>query len=172
MHTGTKCENFRVGKGSVKVDLVCGDAKSTIEVDVVLSAIGVVANLEGVLAPALRPELDKNYLKVGDDYQTTIPGIYAAGDTRPPWLAHVATFEAVSAVNGMFGHGTPRRVRNFPGCTYCQLVHLVENMVVYIIQGHIVYIFRHKGLLNSPGFSLIARTHNDFLGSFPKRVRH
>jgi len=121
MHTGTKCENFRVGKGSVKVDLVCGDAKSTIEVDVVLSAIGVVANLEGVLAPALKPELDKNYLKVGDDYQTTIPGIYAAGDIiGPPWLAHVATFEAVSAVNGMFGHGTPRRVRNFPGCTYCQ----------------------------------------------------
>jgi dihydrolipoamide dehydrogenase len=32
----------------------------------------------------------------------------------------VATFEAVSAVNGMFGHGKPHRVKNFPGCTYCQ----------------------------------------------------
>jgi dihydrolipoamide dehydrogenase len=121
LHVGTKCENFRVGKASVKVDLVAGEARTTIEADVVLSAIGVVPNLEGALAPALRPELEKGYLKVGDDYQTSIVGIYAAGDIiGPPWLAHVATFEAVSAVNGMFGHGKPKRVKNFPGCTYCQ----------------------------------------------------
>jgi dihydrolipoamide dehydrogenase len=120
-HVGTTCENFRVGKNSVKVDLVAGEAKTTVEADVVLSAIGVVANLEGVLAPGLKPELEKNYLKVGDDYQTTIPGIYGAGDIiGPPWLAHVATFEAVNAVNGIFGHGKARRVKNFPGCTYCQ----------------------------------------------------
>jgi len=69
----------------------------------------------------VKPELERGYLKVGDDYQTSVKGVYAAGDIiGPPWLAHVATFEAVSAVNGMFGHGTPRRVRNFPGCTYCQ----------------------------------------------------
>ncbi|HXN35402.1 MAG TPA: dihydrolipoyl dehydrogenase [Opitutaceae bacterium] len=121
VHTGTKCENFRVGKGSVKVDLVAGDAKSSVEAESVLSAIGVVANLEGVLAPALKPELERNFLKVGDDYQTSITGIYGAGDIiGPPWLAHVATFEAVSAVNGIFGFAKPRRVKNFPACTYCQ----------------------------------------------------
>jgi dihydrolipoamide dehydrogenase len=120
-HVGTKCENFRVGKGSVKVDLVAGESRTTVEAEVLLSAIGVVANLEGVLAPGLKPEIDKNYLKVGPDYQTTVPGIYGAGDIiGPPWLAHVATFEAVNAVNGMFGHGKPRRVTGFPGCTYCQ----------------------------------------------------
>ena len=121
IHVGTKCENFRVGRGSVRVDLVSGERTSTVEAEVCLSAIGVVANLDGVLAPGLKPELDRNYLKVGDDYQTTIPGIYAAGDIiGPPWLAHVATYEAVSAVNGMFGHGKSRRVGNVPGCTYCQ----------------------------------------------------
>ena len=121
VHVGTKCENFKVGKSSVKVDLVAGETRTTVEADLVLSAIGVVANLEGALAPALKPELEKNYLKVGDDYQTTIPGIYGAGDIiGPPWLAHVATFEAVNAVNGMFGHGKAKRVKNFPGCTYCQ----------------------------------------------------
>ena len=47
-------------------------------------------------------------MKVGDDYQTSVKGVYAAGDIiGPPWLAHVATFEAVNAVNGMFGHGNP-----------------------------------------------------------------
>jgi dihydrolipoamide dehydrogenase len=103
------------------VDLVAGESKTAVEAEVVLSAIGVVANIEGVFAPALKPELDRNFLKVGDDYQTSITGIYGAGDIiGPPWLAHVATYEAVNAVNGMFGHGRPKRVKDFPGCTYCQ----------------------------------------------------
>ncbi len=121
VHTGTKCENFRVGKSSVKLDLVAGEKKTEVEADLLLSAIGVVANIEGVIAPELKVELDRNYVKVGDDYQTNVKGIYAAGDIiGPPWLAHVATYEAVSAVNGIFGHGTPKRVKDFPGCTYCQ----------------------------------------------------
>lgn len=121
LHTNTKCENFRVGKNSVKVDLIAGDQKTEVEAEVLLSAIGVVANLEGAFAANLKPELDRSYLKVGDDYQTSIKGVYAAGDiVGPPWLAHVATFEAINAVNGMFGHGHPKRVKNFPGCTYCQ----------------------------------------------------
>jgi dihydrolipoamide dehydrogenase len=95
----TKCENFRVGKASsVKVDLVTGDKKTEVEADLLLSAIGVVANIEGVVAPAVKVELDRNYVKVGDDYQTNVKGIYAAGDIiGPPWLAHVATYEAVNA---------------------------------------------------------------------------
>ena len=121
LHTNTKCENFRVEKNSVKVDLIAGDQKTEVEAEVLLSAIGVVANLEGAFAANLKPELDRSYLKVGDDYQTSIKGVYAAGDiVGPPWLAHVATFEAINAVNGMFGHGHPKRVKNFPGCTYCQ----------------------------------------------------
>ena len=121
IHVATRCENFKVGKKSVRADLVAGGAASPVEADVVLSAIGVVANLDGVLAPTLKPELDKNYLRVGDDYQTSIAGVYGAGDIiGPPWLAHVATYEAVNAVNGMFGHGKPKRIKDFPGCTYCQ----------------------------------------------------
>jgi dihydrolipoamide dehydrogenase len=121
IHTGTKCENFKVGKKSVKLQLTKDGKSEDIEAETVLSAIGVVANIEGALAPEVKVELDRNYIKVGDDYQTNVKGIYAAGDIiGPPWLAHVATFEAVSAVNGMFGHGTPHRVKTFPGCTYCQ----------------------------------------------------
>jgi len=120
-HTNTKCENFRVGKDTVKVDLVKGDQKTEVEAEVLLSAIGVEAYLDGLFAPAVKPELDRNYLKVGDDYQSSVKGIYGAGDIiGPPWLAHVATFEAISAVNGLFGHGKPKRVKNFPGCTYSQ----------------------------------------------------
>ncbi|MCX6956663.1 MAG: dihydrolipoyl dehydrogenase, partial [Verrucomicrobia bacterium] len=121
IHVGTKCENFRVGKDSVKLNLVKDGVTTEIEAETVLSAIGVVANIEGVIGKGLNVELDRNYVKVGDDYQSSVKGIYAAGDIiGPPWLAHVATFEAVNAVNGMFGAGKPKRVKNFPGCTYCQ----------------------------------------------------
>jgi dihydrolipoamide dehydrogenase len=65
--------------------------------------------------------MDRGFVKVGDNYQTNVKGIYAAGDLiGPPWLAHVATYEAVNAVNGMFGAAKPHRVKSFPGCTYCQ----------------------------------------------------
>lgn len=121
IHTGTKCENFRVGKNAVTLKLVKDGKSEEIEAETVLSAIGVVANIEGVLGKTLKVDLDRNYVKVGDDYQSSVKGIYAAGDIiGPPWLAHVATYEAVQAVNGMFGHGPAKRVKHFPGCTYCQ----------------------------------------------------
>jgi len=121
IHTATKCENFIVGADSVKVTLVKDGKAQEIEADTVLSAIGVVANLEGAVSGRVKVELERTYVKVGDDYQTNVPGVYAAGDIiGPPWLAHVATFEAVSAVNGMFGFSKAHRVKNFPGCTYCQ----------------------------------------------------
>lgn len=121
VHVNTKCENFRVGKKSVKLDLVAGDKKTEIEAEVLLSAIGVTPNLEGALAANVKLELDRGYVKAGDDYQTSVKGIYAAGDIiGPPWLAHVATYEAINAVNGIFGAGKPKRVKIFPGCTYCQ----------------------------------------------------
>jgi len=121
VHTGTKCENFRVSAESVKVDLIAGDKKTEVEAEVLLTAIGVVPYADGLLSPAVKLDLEKGYIKVGDDYQTNVKGIYAAGDIiGPPWLAHVATYEALNAVNGMFGHGKPKRVKIFPGCTYCQ----------------------------------------------------
>jgi dihydrolipoamide dehydrogenase len=110
-----------VGKGSVKVDLVAGGKKTEVEAELLLSAIGVVPNMDGLLGSGVKLDLDRGYIKVGDDYQTNAKGIFAAGDIiGPPWLAHVATFEALNAVNGMFGHGKPERVTTFPGCIYCQ----------------------------------------------------
>ncbi|HZZ59215.1 MAG TPA: dihydrolipoyl dehydrogenase [Opitutaceae bacterium] len=121
IHTATKCENFRVGPDGVKVTLVKDGRSQEVEAESVLSAIGVVPNLEGAVSNKVKLELERGYVKVGDAYETSVKGIYAAGDIiGPPWLAHVATFEAVSAVNGMFGFAPAHRVKNFPGCTYCQ----------------------------------------------------
>lgn len=120
VHTSTKVENIQVGADSVQLDLVKGDKRDTLQVDTVLLSIGVEPNMDGLFSNRLKPDLERNYLKVDDNYKTSIDGIYAAGDIiGPPWLAHVATYEAVQAVNGMFGHGKPKRVKTFPGCTYC-----------------------------------------------------
>jgi dihydrolipoamide dehydrogenase len=117
---GTKVENIEAGRKSVKMELVKGDKREPLEVESVLLSVGVVPNMDGLLSPKVAPELDRGYIKVNDRYETSIKGIYAAGDIiGPPWLAHVATYEAVQAVNGMFGHSEPKRVTLFPGCTYC-----------------------------------------------------
>jgi dihydrolipoamide dehydrogenase len=119
--TSTKVENIKVEKKGIKCELVTGDNREKAEAESILIAVGVVPNLEGAVSPRVKLELDRHYLKVDDRYQTSVPGIFAAGDIiGPPWLAHTATFEAIQAVNGMFGHSTPRRSYQFPGCTYCQ----------------------------------------------------
>ncbi len=121
VRAGTRVENVKAGRKSVTLELVKGDKREPLEVETVLLSIGVVPNTEGLLSPKVRPQFDaRGFLVVNDRYETSVKGIYAAGDIiGPPWLAHVATYEAVQAVNGMFGHSEPRRVTLYPGCTYC-----------------------------------------------------
>jgi dihydrolipoamide dehydrogenase len=121
IHTGTKSEDIRVGEKSVKLKLTSAEGSKEIEAESLLLAVGVGAYTEGMLAASVKLAEDRGFVKVGDDYQTNVKSIYAAGDLiGPPWLAHVATYEAVNAVNGMFGAAKPHRVKSFPGCTYCQ----------------------------------------------------
>ena len=116
----TKVENIKVGKNGVSLDLIKGDSGETLKVDSLLLAIGVVANTQDLLSPKVKLEMDRGYITVNENYESSVPGVYAAGDIiGPPWLAHVATYEAVQAVQGMFGHGKAKRVNHFPGCTYC-----------------------------------------------------
>ncbi|WP_309400231.1 dihydrolipoyl dehydrogenase [Cerasicoccus maritimus] len=118
---GTKAENIEVKEGKVTLNAVKGDKTEKLEAESLLVAIGVQANTDKLLSSRVKLEMFKNYIKVDEHYRTSVKGIYAAGDIiGPPWLAHVATYEAVQAVNGMFGHGEPRPYERFPGCTYCQ----------------------------------------------------
>jgi dihydrolipoamide dehydrogenase len=119
IHTDTKVEKTEVHGKGVKLDLANG---KSIEAEHLLVAIGLTANTDGLLAPGLSFETDRGYLKTNDRYETSVKGIYAAGDIiGPPWLAHVASHEAIEAVEGLFVPGKkPHKVTIFPGCTYCQ----------------------------------------------------
>ncbi len=118
--TETKVEKTEVTKKGVKLT-VSGKENKTLEAECLLIAIGVQPNLEGVFPDNLTPALEKGYIKTNERYETSIKGIYAAGDIiGPPWLAHVASHEAVEAVEGLFLPGKkPHKVTIFPGCTYC-----------------------------------------------------
>jgi dihydrolipoamide dehydrogenase len=117
--TDTKVEKTEVGAKGVKLTVAGG---KTMEAEHLLVAIGVEAQLDGLLGNGVKFELDRGYLKTNDRYETSVKGIYGAGDIiGPPWLAHVASHEAIEAVEGLFVPGKkPHKVTVFPGCTYCQ----------------------------------------------------
>ncbi|MDQ3199582.1 MAG: dihydrolipoyl dehydrogenase [Verrucomicrobiota bacterium] len=115
--TNTKTTKTEVTEKGVQVT-VEGKTLETIEAEICLVAIGVVP-----LLPNGKMKLDltdRGYIATGDRYETNLKNVYAAGDIiGPPWLAHVASWEAIQAVEGMFDLIEPRKIGHFPGCTYC-----------------------------------------------------
>jgi dihydrolipoamide dehydrogenase len=116
MLTSTKVEKGEGTSQGIKVTLA-GSKPEVVQAEVALVAIGVSA----LLPAGLNFELERGFIKVNDSYQTSIKDVYGAGDIiGPPWLAHVAFYEATQAVEGMFTDHKPKRVTVYPGCTYCQ----------------------------------------------------
>ena len=107
------------GKGCV-VTIKTAKGEEKIECDVVLSAVGVVSNIENIGLEDVGIVTDKGRVLVNDFYQTNIPGYYAIGDIVPgPALAHVASAEGIICVEKIAGHTPePLDYGNIPGCTY------------------------------------------------------
>jgi dihydrolipoamide dehydrogenase len=115
--TNTKVTETATTKNGVRVTVESKE-KQTFDADCALVAIGVSPLVPGGVSLKLDP---KGFIQIDDRYQTNVAGVYAAGDIiGPPWLAHVAMWEAIQAVNGIFSAATPKRLKSFPGCTYCQ----------------------------------------------------
>jgi dihydrolipoamide dehydrogenase len=115
--TNSKVTETATTKDGVRIT-VEAKQKQTIDADCALVAIGVSPLVPSGASLKLDP---KGFIQIDDRYQTNVPGVYAAGDIiGPPWLAHVAMWEAIQAVNGIFSAATPKRLKTFPGCTYCQ----------------------------------------------------
>ncbi|GMQ25186.1 dihydrolipoyl dehydrogenase [Algoriphagus sp. oki45] len=108
------------GKGC-KVTVKTAKGEETLECDIVLSAAGVVSNLENIGLEDVGILVDKGKIQVNDYYQTNMPGYYAIGDVVPgPALAHVASAEGIICVEKIAGHHPePLDYKNIPGCTYC-----------------------------------------------------
>lgn len=121
-------KSHRPGSATVTISRATDGSKlETLEADVVLVAIGVRGRYDGLFADSLGIETFKDHLKVdyrnveNPTYATSVPGVYAIGDViGPPWLAHVASEEAVACVERMAGHACLGIDYDLiPGCTYC-----------------------------------------------------
>jgi dihydrolipoamide dehydrogenase len=104
-----------------KVTIKEAAGEKTIEADIVLSAVGVIANIEGIGLEDVGIITDKGKITVDKFYKTNIPGYYAIGDCTPGQaLAHVASAEGIICVENIAGHHPqPLDYNNIPGCTYC-----------------------------------------------------
>jgi dihydrolipoamide dehydrogenase len=94
-----------------------------IATDVVLSAVGITGNVEGLNLEGIGVKHERGQIIVNrETLETTVKGIYAIGDVAgAPWLAHKASHEAVYCIEKLAGHHPkPIRYDNIPGCTYCK----------------------------------------------------
>jgi dihydrolipoamide dehydrogenase len=111
----------------VKAKVKTPNGEITLEADILLSAVGVSANIEGIGLEELGIKTDKGKILVDKFGQTNIPGIYAIGDCSPGQaLAHVASKEGIICVENIgynekkYNHKPePIDYNNVPGCTYC-----------------------------------------------------
>jgi dihydrolipoamide dehydrogenase len=113
-----------VAKGSDSVTATIVDEKGvtqSITADRMISAVGVVGNIEGLGLEALGVKMDRGCIVTDGLGNTNIPGIFAIGDVAgPPMLAHKAEHEGVICIEGIKGlHVHPMDKLKIPGCTYC-----------------------------------------------------
>jgi dihydrolipoamide dehydrogenase len=120
--TATKVAKLDKKSDSVVATLESGDGKTqTLEVERVISAVGVVGNVENLGLEKLGVKLERGAIAIDGLCRTNVPGIYAIGDVAgPPMLAHKAEHEAVICVEAIKGlHPHPMNKAMIPGCTYC-----------------------------------------------------
>ncbi|MGK0386117.1 MAG: dihydrolipoamide dehydrogenase [Patiriisocius sp.] len=118
--TNASVEKVDTSGKTVKATVKTKKGEEVLEADIVLSAVGIVSNLEGIGLEDVGIVADKGKIMVNDWYQTNIPGYYAIGDITPgPALAHVASAEGITCVEKIAGMQVEAiDYGNIPGCTY------------------------------------------------------
>ena len=120
--TGAKVTQVDKHSNAVTCSIELADGKKeTITAERLISAVGVVGNIEGIGLEALGVQTERGCVVVDSVGQTNVPGIFAIGDVAgPPMLAHKAEHEGVICVEAIAGHKPHAMAKDrIPGCTYC-----------------------------------------------------
>ncbi len=118
--TNSTVESVEVASDLCKVRIKTDKGEEEKEAEVVLSAVGITPNIEGIGIDELGIEIEEGKIRVDEYYRTTAQGVYAIGDiVHGPALAHVASAEGIICVEKIAG-GTPQPMdyNNIPACTY------------------------------------------------------
>ena len=119
--TNSSVEKVDTKGDGCKVSIKTSKGSEIIECDVVLSAVGITANIEGIGLEDVGIKTENGKILVDDFYNTNVNGYYAIGDVLSTQaLAHVASAEGIICVEKIAGHN-PEKIdyKNIPGCTYC-----------------------------------------------------
>jgi dihydrolipoamide dehydrogenase len=108
--------------GKVTAHVETGGKTETMEFDTVISAVGIVGNVEGLGLEAAGVTVDRSHVVTDEYCRTGVEGLYAIGDIAgAPWLAHKASHEGVMVAELIAGgHPHPIKPGSIAGCTYCQ----------------------------------------------------
>jgi dihydrolipoamide dehydrogenase len=121
--TNAAVKGARKAADNVTVTVETGGKSQDITVDRVISAVGIVGNVEDIGLEGTGVKVDRSHVVIDEYCRTGEPGVYAIGDIAgPPWLAHKASHEGVICVEKIAGLNDvhPMDVLNIPGCTYCR----------------------------------------------------
>jgi dihydrolipoamide dehydrogenase len=121
--TSASVKGVKKGANNVTVTVEAAGRSQDITVDRVISAVGIVGNVEGIGLEGTRIKVDRTHVVIDEWCRTGEPGVYAIGDLAgPPWLAHKAMHEGVVCVEKIAGVAGVHPVNwgNIPGCTYCR----------------------------------------------------
>ncbi len=110
------------GKGKVTAHIEVGGKIEKHEFDTVISAVGIVGNVENLGLEDLGVKIDRTHVTVDEHCRTGVEGLFAIGDIAgAPWLAHKASHEGVMVAELIAGQRPhPVRPESIAGCTYCQ----------------------------------------------------
>jgi dihydrolipoamide dehydrogenase len=117
---GTEVQDVKASPEGCTLSLNTKKGEESLQVDIVLSAVGITPNTEGMGLESVGIITEKGRIKVDEHYRTNIAGIYAIGDViATPALAHVASAEAIHCVEHIAGiEIQPINYNNFPSCIY------------------------------------------------------
>ena len=118
--TGSTVESADTGGEMCRAAVKTKKGEEVIEAGIILSAVGITPNTEGIGLEETGIEMDGEWVKADDFYRTNVKGIYAIGDiVRGPALAHVASAEAIVCVESIGGlKPEPLNYNNIPSCVY------------------------------------------------------
>ncbi|MCK5730327.1 MAG: dihydrolipoyl dehydrogenase [Draconibacterium sp.] len=113
-------ESVDISGDKCSVTIKTKKGEEVVEADVVLSAVGITPNTEGIGLEEQGVETEKGHVKVDEFYKTNVEGVYAIGDiVAGPALAHVASAEGIVCIEKISGlNPDPIDYGNIPGCTY------------------------------------------------------
>lgn len=120
--TGATVKGLKKANGAVTATIEAGGKTSELTVEKVISAVGIVGNVEELGLEGTAIQVEKTHVVTDEWMQTGEPGVYAIGDlTGAPWLAHKASHEGVICVERIAGLNDvhPLKTTRIPGCTYC-----------------------------------------------------